>query len=76
MKAVTLWSDELVFSAAAKWLEGEAGKPSIDIHVERDDKVAKFWFDPIRLQNNGGFSRFELSEIWRIIYNAQLKVAI
>jgi hypothetical protein len=35
--------------------------------VERDDKLAKFWLDPIRLQNSGGFSRFELKEIRRII---------
>ena len=29
------------------------------IHVERDDKVAKYWLDPIRLQNSGGFNRLE-----------------
>ena len=33
------------------------------IHVERDDKVAKYWLDPIRLQNSGGFSRLELKQI-------------
>jgi hypothetical protein len=39
------------------------------IHVERDDKVAKYWLDPIRLQNSGGFNRIEknqdsLMEAW------------
>jgi hypothetical protein len=37
------------------------------IHVERDDKVAKYWVDPIRLQNSGGFSRLELKQIHSII---------
>jgi len=33
------------------------------IHVEREDKVAKYWLDPIRLQSSGGFSRLELRRI-------------
>lgn len=33
------------------------------IHIERDEKVAKFWLDPVRLQNSGGFSRMELRRI-------------
>ena len=33
------------------------------IHVERDDNKAKFWLDPVRLDNSGGFSRKEISEI-------------
>ena len=37
------------------------------IHVERDEKIAKFWLDPIRLQNSGGFNRFELKQIQAII---------
>jgi hypothetical protein len=45
---------------------GDRNEP-YHIHVERDDKLAKFWLDPIRLQNSGGFSRFELKEIRRII---------
>ena len=39
------------------------------IHVERDDKVAKFLLDPIRLQNSGGFNRLELKQIFHIITN-------
>lgn len=30
------------------------------MHVEREDKIAKFWLDPIRLQSSGGFSRSEI----------------
>ena len=37
------------------------------IHVERNEKVAKYWLDPIRLQSSGGFSRLELKRIRSII---------
>ena len=33
------------------------------IHVERDDKVAKYWLDPVRLQISRGFNRLELRRI-------------
>lgn len=33
------------------------------IHVERDDEVAKYWLDPVRLQSSGGFGRVELRRI-------------
>lgn len=38
------------------------------VHVERGDKVAKYWLDPIRLQSSGGFNRLELRKI-RVIIN-------
>jgi hypothetical protein len=37
------------------------------IHVERDDNVAKFWLDPVRLQSSGGFARVELNKIADIV---------
>ncbi|MHB1397258.1 MAG: DUF4160 domain-containing protein [Trichloromonadaceae bacterium] len=37
------------------------------VHVERNEKIAKFWLDPIRLQNSGGFNRLELRHIRSII---------
>ena len=47
------------------------------IHIERDDKVAKFWLDPVRLQSSGGFSRNEIIRIQRIVgeYQIQLREA-
>ena len=33
------------------------------MHIERENKVAKFWLDPIRLQESGGFSRPEIVRI-------------
>ena len=41
------------------------------IHVEREDKVAKFWLDPVRLEHSGGFGRSELRHIHRIIQEQQ-----
>lgn len=32
---------------------GDRNEP-IHVHVEHDDKVAKFWLDPVRLQRTGG----------------------
>jgi hypothetical protein len=37
------------------------------IHVRRENKVAKFWLDPIALQKAGGFSRHELDRIARLV---------
>ncbi len=39
----------------------------IHVHVERDDKIAKFWIDPVRLQRSGGFRRPEIVRIAKII---------
>ena len=37
------------------------------IHVRRETRVAKFWLDPIALQNTGGFSPTELNAIAKLI---------
>ncbi|MBI5863546.1 MAG: DUF4160 domain-containing protein [Planctomycetes bacterium] len=39
------------------------GAEPMHVHVERDDKIAKFWLDPARLARSGGFSRKELRRI-------------
>jgi len=44
------------------------------IHVERDEKIAKFWLDPIRLQRSGGFERMEIGKIHKIIRENQSKL--
>ena len=41
------------------------------IHIERDDNVAKFWLDPVRLQSSGGFSRAEINQIERLVTESQ-----
>ena len=41
------------------------------IHVERDDDLAKFWLEPVRLAHSGGFRRDELSRILRLVMEHQ-----
>ena len=49
---------------------GDRDEP-IHIHVERDDNVAKFWLDPVRLQSTGGFSRVEIGQVERLVRENQ-----
>lgn len=37
------------------------------VHVERDDNVAKFWLDPVRLQSSGGFTRAEIGRVEKLV---------
>ena len=37
------------------------------VHVERDNRVAKFWLEPVRLQASGGLSRPEIRRIATIV---------
>jgi hypothetical protein len=37
------------------------------VHVERDNNVAKFWLDPVRLQTSGGFNRTDISRIQNLV---------
>lgn len=39
----------------------------LHVHVEREDRVAKFWLDPVRLQRSGGFGRVELQRIQGLV---------
>jgi hypothetical protein len=41
------------------------------VHVEQDEKAAKFWLAPPRLQTSRGFSRKELGRIDKIITDHQ-----
>ena len=45
---------------------GDKEEPT-HVHIERDDKIAKVWLDPVRLQSSGGFGRSEISRILKII---------
>jgi len=37
------------------------------IHVQRENKVAKFWLEPVALERAGGFSRTELNVILKLV---------
>ncbi len=52
------------------FFSGDQDEP-IHVHVERDDKIAKVWLEPIRLHSSGGFNRTEISKILKIIENNQ-----
>lgn len=39
----------------------------LHIHVQRENRLAKFWVEPVRLSRSGGFSRAELMDIQRIV---------
>ncbi|MBK8385183.1 MAG: DUF4160 domain-containing protein [Candidatus Accumulibacter sp.] len=41
------------------------------IHVEREDSIARFWLDPVRLQSSGGLSRVEISQIEKLVEKHQ-----
>jgi hypothetical protein len=41
------------------------------IHVEREDNRAKFWLEPVRLQDSGGFRRGELTRIAALVAEHQ-----
>ena len=45
---------------------GDRDEPP-DVHVERDDRVAKFWLDPVRLERSRGFGRTELRRIESLV---------
>jgi hypothetical protein len=49
---------------------GDRDEPE-HIHVESGDKIAKFWLDPVRLQQSGGFSRKEINSIQKIVQEHQ-----
>lgn len=44
------------------------------IHIERDNNIAKFWLDPVRLQSSGGFSRLEVNKIHKIVAKHNLEL--
>ena len=37
------------------------------VHVERDNKEAKFWLSPVRLQKNKGFNSNEINRIQKLV---------
>ncbi len=43
------------------------GDEPMHIHVESDDKYAKFWLAPVQLAKSTGFSARELNEIKRLV---------
>ena len=49
---------------------GDYDEPS-HVHVERDENLAKFWLEPVRLQRSGGFGRPEINRIQKLVQDRQ-----
>lgn len=45
------------------------------VHVERDDRGAKFWLEPVALAQNFGFSPLELMRLERLIHQRQAELS-
>jgi len=45
---------------------GDRNEPA-HVHVERERHKAKFWLDPVRLAQSGGFRGHELNQLQRLI---------
>jgi len=52
---------------------GDGGEPA-HIHIERDNKIAKFCFDLIELESSEGFGRIEINQILRITERNQRRL--
>jgi len=53
---------------------GDGDEP-IHIHVEREENIAKFWLNPVRLQRSGRFRRAEIIRIAKIVEDNRTQIA-
>ena len=42
------------------------------VHVNRDDRTAKFWLEPVTVANDGGFPQNELNRIEALVQDHQV----
>jgi hypothetical protein len=52
------------------WYSHEPGEPP-HVHVDRNDRSAKFWLEPVALARNLGFPAHELRRIRDIVESNQ-----
>src|SRR5207245_11279122 len=45
----------------------DRGEPP-DVHVRREKKLAKVWFDPVALDRRGGFGRVEINRTVKLVH--------
>lgn len=50
---------------------GDGNEPP-HIHVERDDRTAKIWLDPVRMDRSSGYPAKELREVERLVTEHQM----
>lgn len=51
----------------------DLGEPP-HVHVDKENKTAKFWLDPIQLTRSIGYSPYELGKIQRIVNKNKQKL--
>jgi hypothetical protein len=44
------------------------------VHVERDSNLAKFWLDPVRLAESGGFGRAEIGRVEALVRDNAIRL--
>jgi len=44
------------------------------IHVQRDNKVAKFWLSPVVLEKAGGFARSDIGKIEKTVAEREQEI--
>ena len=44
------------------------------VHIDRDDQSCKFWFQPVGLARNLGFSASELRDLERLVIDNQQRL--
>ena len=50
------------------------GKEPPHVHIERDDCLAKYWLEPVRLANSAGYRSAELRVIERVVQDNRAKL--
>lgn len=50
------------------------GSEPVHVHVEHEDRVAKFWLEPPRLARSGGFTRQELRRIQTLLLELEAQL--
>ena len=73
MVPITSFSTQVTPHISLNWernVRGDRDEPP-HVHVERERNKAKFWLDPVRLQNSGGYNRNEINRIQRLIEENQ-----
>jgi hypothetical protein len=56
------------------FFSSDRGEP-VHIHIERDEKAAKYWILPIRLAYNHGFSTAELNKVADLVSQHERELA-
>lgn len=43
------------------------------VHVQKDDNIAKFWLEPVRIHHSGGFNRRDMVKIHAMVLEHRIE---